>query len=589
MEPNEGLREARRQLFSIGGFELIEDFKWDIDRDRWVLKFQLNGSYIPTDFVPEITEWYCTIADTYPYGKIDIYPSKENGIIHTFPHQTYNGLDDKTPWRLGNICVNTSVGLWGHQYFNEEPYDNTRLFWHINRCILWIEAASKDELFIHGEPFELPSFIKDPLTTFVFNETEVTYSEWAKIKSMVGTAQYKIPFRNRAFPITTFWGSGSEEVSYQWGKHINSESKNLGKGLWIRLPKMPIQKPWQMPLTWGELFQVLNDLGIDLKSTLVKAIFKNPSSFYAFIGFPIPKINGEEPSRLHWFAFKVPDIPFIKGFRKNSQEQYIAQSNIMFKANGLISWVNTENWNKEDITARGILPTKINSRRYTIVGAGAIGSHLSEALVRAGCDNLKIVDDDITEIGNLTRHTLTVDYTYNSKALGLVDRLNKIAPSANISAIFKKANSVVLNSLIKETDVFIDATGSDEVLKIMSDTLKEENKILISVSAGIGIKRLYCFMAQTGHFDIAAEFQREIQTWLKKDQSENPNPEFPREGVGCWHPVFPGRLDHILMLLSPVLSQIEQFLESKIEKSMTVIQKNISENGELNSIEIKKF
>jgi tRNA A37 threonylcarbamoyladenosine dehydratase len=61
----------------------------------------------------------------------------------------------------------------------------------------------------------------------------------------------------------------------------------------------------------------------------------------------------------------------------------------------------------------------MTSKRVLLIGAGAIGSALGELLVRGGVRDLTVIDSENATVGNLTRHTLTMDEAGNSKAMSV--------------------------------------------------------------------------------------------------------------------------------------------------------------------------
>ena len=67
-----------------------------------------------------------------------------------------------------------------------------------------------------------------------------------------------------------------------------------------------------------------------------------------------------------------------------------------------------------------------DTRQAVLVGAGAIGSHLIESLVREGRFVWGIVDDDHLLPHNIARHTLSYPDVGRSKAVALQERLNTI-------------------------------------------------------------------------------------------------------------------------------------------------------------------
>ncbi|MGF7230307.1 HesA/MoeB/ThiF family protein [Arachidicoccus sp.] len=592
MELSEDLRLARRKLATLEGYELLEDFSWDAVSDKWVLKFRIMCG-TTTVFVPEITDWYLIASPAYPLGKIDIYPAAENGLAYTFPHQSYNDLRPNAKWRTGNICVSTSVGLWGKRYFNNEPYDaESRLCWHILRCKDWIAAAANGSLVVNGDPFEMPSFKKESGQMFVFNEDEDTFTRWSEYKASYGTFTAKEVFANwPVYPILNF-KSHAKEVQYKWGNRINQSRAPEVTNLWVMLDKLPVLPPWQVPSTWGQLFSVVKEQGIDLKGILKKDLFKAGKNSYKFllVGFPIPRNVGEDNCRIFWLSISLPSAPSLSGFRRGSEALQSAQFKIMFKDEAVVKWANTENWNKAEITSRGKMNTSINNLRFVIIGAGAIGSNLSELLLRLGCDNLTILDRDLLNIGNLSRHTLTMDKVHSCKVVSLAERLNSIFPSANVKPISKDLdhhfNSNALMTLVQDTDIFIDATGDDTLINFIGGLLSGTKAKFISVSTGFAAKRLFCFMADTEQCSLEKEFTQALAPWLKKDEIENPDPQFPREGIGCWHPIFPARIDDIWLLLATAVKRIEKFLEASTVREFVVIEQEKDEEGYIMSVKI---
>ena len=67
------------------------------------------------------------------------------------------------------------------------------------------------------------------------------------------------------------------------------------------------------------------------------------------------------------------------------------------------------------------------SSTVAIIGLGALGTHSSELLARAGVENLILIDNDIIEESNLQRQTLfTEEDLNNNKVLVAKDKLNQI-------------------------------------------------------------------------------------------------------------------------------------------------------------------
>ncbi len=579
MEPSEELLLGRRRLEGIVGYELLEDLSWNQKAEKWVFKFRLIGDYAATDWVPVATTWWCLVSHQYPFGELEIYPDAEQGIKVTFPHMTFNEESNK-PWRTGNICVKTSLGIWGKAFFNSEPFDaGTRMHWTIKRAQSWITAAAENRLVAEGDPFELPPFPTRVSTVWVSNETKAAYQIWENSPVQDGLVHWRRPDFNREIAAVLEFKSVHEPVvKTEWGSAIHNSKGSEGVGLWVRLPGIPVKAPWQIPQTWRELFDVCSAMGLDLRSLLVKQLAEKKMMGKATLlalGFPVSERFGEASCRMHWFAAQL-DVPLVKaGFRTDNIERRKFQTNVMFRDSASIKWLQTENWAKDQITSRGNLTGPIEAMNILLVGAGALGSSLAELLVRLGCEKITIVDGDTLSVGNFSRHTLDMTSLPFLKAPELAQRLNSIFPFVNVSfkvgtleECFQKEPS-----FFDAFDLIIDATANNMVLMLLGRELKNKNKIVVSLSTSLEAKRLYCYMVRTATFEIMDNFDALMKPWHQKQKDEKPNPVFPLEGIGCWHPVFPARLDDLLGVLSPSIRQIEGFLQRQDEHCLAVIER----------------
>ena len=107
--------------------------------------------------MPKDTCWVALVDGSYPAGRIRIYPARDGGLVHTFPHQDRNVVSH-AEWRTGKPCLDSPTqGLGRIAGGPEHKADmEERLRWHVERCLVWLEAAAKDQLMVSGEPFEVP-------------------------------------------------------------------------------------------------------------------------------------------------------------------------------------------------------------------------------------------------------------------------------------------------------------------------------------------------------------------------------------------------------------------------------------------------
>jgi hypothetical protein len=570
--PTQELLFARRMVEDLVTVEIIEDLNWDPLLDKWVLLCRLSSNYKSTDVVPESTNWYVHIEDEYPWGDIKFYPAKMSGLKGTFPHQNYNGDTDSIhPWTNGNICLDTSFKKFRQLGLDDEPYDaESRLLWHFERALIWLRLAASESLSNPGDPFELPHFNHE-LHTVVNSEDYESFFKWKSTKQHLGLAEFLFYNNQKKEPYvivpTNFLSiDGKKVCEPKWGKGI-SDLKNdseIFTGAWIMLNKIPFVMPWQAPITWGELREASAAQGIALMERIrrLSTTLRDGKSHIFLIGFPIPeRVNGN-PKQIHWQPLLLPKLSNVrgkvKGFRDTEKFNWLRDSKKIFKDNNKILWLNSENWHDGELFNRGKLKQKVRTSSILQLGAGAVGSILSELLVRSGQKEITIMDDDLLEAGNIVRNTLTLEDVLQFKVDKLQDRLHKISPHSNVQT-FKEKFPPKNEQFIDwdKFDIILDCTGEDETLFNLSKIIFEEPKTVVSISLGYEARRLFVFHSNSRQFNHAA-FVQLIQPWLEKEKSETEYIEFPREGMGCWHPIFPARADDVWLMVSTAFKSIER-------------------------------
>ena len=117
-----------------------------------------------------------------------------------------------------------------------------------------------------------------------------------------------------------------------------------------------------------------------------------------------------------------------------------------------------------------------DARRAVLVGAGAMGSHLADCLVREGRFCWTVIDDDRLLPHNLARHLARNDQTSRHKAEILADYLNATlagedavgqSVSANLFAIGERGAAIA--EALAGADLIIDATASVLAARYLSD------------------------------------------------------------------------------------------------------------------------
>lgn len=119
-------------------------------------------------------------------------------------------------------------------------------------------------------------------------------------------------------------------------------------------------------------------------------------------------------------------------------------------------------------------------------GIGGVGSWCTEALVRAGIDNLTIVDCDVVSASNINRQLIATTKTIGmAKVEVMKERLLDINPDARITAIKERYCAETADQFnLDEYDYVIDAIDSlaDKALLILR-ACESEARLISSMGA----------------------------------------------------------------------------------------------------------
>lgn len=569
------LRAGRRALDGVPEFTLLRDWEWDSGTDSWWLHGRIGVGIEGDEFVPPSTDWYVKASPMYPWGEVVFYPATTGGLKHTFWHQSYNGGDPgDSKWRRGRLCVDTGVHALGRAGYDIEPFNqHERLAWHVRRVVEWLREAAAGTLARAGDPFELPDYRQGEQATLAFNEKTEDLAKWSEPSKSVGLAEVvAVPKAAETEYIARFWMlNGTPVLDVTWGTFLGESEEARPAALWIRLKSVPFLEPWQAPMTWGELRRACRTQGIDFDALVRRGAEKirDGSSHPLLLGFPIPETVDGSPTRMHWLAAKLPPLTVRapNGFRStNDKGQWEWDRRRILRDNASIDWIRTENWSMEELSARGRLPASLTDRTVALIGAGALGSVMAELLVRAGVTDLTVCDGDDLEAGNLARHTLSLESVGVNKAEALARRLNASSPHAQVSALGTGLGAFGEHheKWLASADLVLDCTGSDEALARLAEVELPEHTTFVSASLGLFARRMFVFSSSGPRFPLD-RYMESVRPWLERELVEHPGTELPREGIGCWHPLFPARIDDIWLMAAAATKSIEAVVSSPSE------------------------
>lgn len=585
------IREGLAALEKLDSVIVRRNPRKEEDGSRWVLPVRIQLADLPVDTqIPEETDWFVLLADTYPWGRIRIYPAVDNGISATFPHQRQNKLSDlSNPWRTGNICVTRYGHILGRSGAVAEPTaPDERLLWHMKRAVAWVEAAARSELQQPGETYEVPEFDTGSTSEYqlAFNETYDSFDIWEHVDGDWGTVELqRLETPSKTLATGEFRDQdGNVIYSPQWGEYLKTWTDAESTAAWILLNAPPFEPPYDAPKTWEELEDILDGTPIDLYDVMAK-VSRNVEEERVqilLVGFPIPETIGDPPILTRWQGVKLPRLKpptdHTGGYRNTDRNRRILSRMELLDAE--IRWLDSTNWAREQLSRRGAISNSISNKNVLLIGAGALGSTIAECLVRAGVQDITIVDKERFEIGNLARHTLSLHDVEEMKATALARRLRSLSPHVRAEALseaFPPDDRSV--DAVTSAEIVIDCTASDAVLEALRRFPWQHSVLFSSASLGRRGNRLFFFAADATIFPHET-FREEMEPWLLQERLEWESDDAVPERVGCWHPASVVRMDTVAMWAGIVPRLLERAIAlGHGQSELTVLE--TSAHGEL--------
>lgn len=225
---------------------------------------------------------------------------------------------------------------------------------------------------------------------------------------------------------------------------------------------------------------------------------------------------------------------------------------------------------------RGLFSQKIQRKKIALVGLGALGSMIAESLARSGVIVLGLWDDDIVEPGNICRSTYLLSDLGESKVDALKKRLLSINPFVkakeikdngcwhqheNVNIFTYEGGSFYGNvnysnqadsiNKIKDYDLIIDCTGSNEMLHFISYAVPEAE--IISLCITNHASNLLCVSSKDGNpFELR-------KAYLSRIEQDTKN--YYLEGSGCYSPTFLATNSDIASLVNLFLRELNLRME----------------------------
>ncbi len=135
---------------------------------------------------------------------------------------------------------------------------------------------------------------------------------------------------------------------------------------------------------------------------------------------------------------------------------------------------------------------RLHAASATIIGCGALGTVLANNLCRAGVGRLVIADRDYIEMNNLQRQILFDEddvARHLPKAIAAAEKLRKVNSEVQVEALVEDINADGIESLVRESDIVLDATDNFETRYLLNDVCVKHHRpwIYSGVIASYGV------------------------------------------------------------------------------------------------------
>ncbi|MCK4825636.1 ThiF family adenylyltransferase, partial [bacterium] len=263
-------------------------------------------------------------------------------------------------------------------------------------------------------------------------------------------------------------------------------------------------KPWTVlassPL---DVIELASELSWDVQPVIKAACAKSQLSQFLFVfGVHRAKIVNGRQDADEWMACLFIREKTRKGVLVGASKKERKKPPPMEKV-----------WDVKSLPVRSPLTTKLARTtsgwssetgrcQIAVIGAGALGSKVTDSLARSGLVEILLIDNDLLAPHNLARHTLRGDDLGFYKAKRVASYLNGLYPSENRIVVpycenFMSGGSRFYEDL-KKCKFIVDLSASKAVHKVLSNLRLEGNLHAPIVTAFMGIHGKATFLLIDG-------------------------------------------------------------------------------------------
>ena len=342
--------------------------------------------------------------------------------------------------------------------------------------------------------------------------------------------------------------------------------------------------PFEYPTTVWSLLNELESHGIDyapfvwhLASLANHTRSRTP--LMVVLGTPMRRVEAGGPALQHLAVWEIPsddadrlrELQVAKdGDSAGTREAAIAKvASWSVEAN--VGWCAVREMRPE-VTRRRDQTSPMawfHGKRIAIWGCGAIGTHVAEAVVRAGSTGVQLVDNRSVAPGLLVRQGFEDSDIGQMKATALAGRLKRIEPELETEAL----NIDLLDRLgesdsLSDVDLVIDCTASSAVRLRLEQTLRGDltDAPIASMSVSYDASSAIATLSTAGHSGGPLDLIRHLKLeacrrsrlsklrdvfWPASPRSERFQPE-----PGCSEPTFVGSYADLAGLSNRMLNAV---------------------------------
>lgn len=247
----------------------------------------------------------------------------------------------------------------------------------------------------------------------------------------------------------------------------------------FRLSDLPSYQDIEWPVTTIQNLFAWLKKEVEACSNISKFIKKSIREFKSFCTIVLHSVKQN-----YYFGIQLEiRSPLIQN-RKKTHLQPNTVNRIYDHHCHLIKRIWVSNYTPEKvITSNTEGSPNLMDRKILLIGVGTIGSNLANILVRNGAgtgygSSLTIIDKDLFEPCNISRHFLGDYATSFSKADSLKEELNRIVPFCNV--ISKNESIYTSSVLTNKYDLIIDTTGEESLTMWLNEIIDFEETFFIS-------------------------------------------------------------------------------------------------------------